>query len=196
MGLNYSVVVLVPAVEEFQLHARLRQAGAVEELPAPFGTCATLDFPLDDVLTTYLTRSLEEFGRRSGSKSETQLLKQFYPNFFPTETTGRVGCWYVDTLRGEAVDLIYVRLKAATSSMSRLLQHSPAIRKWFLEFSREVHAVAGFLDLEAEGLEFFCRSGQPISAALDEEGRAQHATEADRPFVVAIGAEYTRLIDE
>lgn len=171
MGLDYRVVILFLAAEEPRFYARLQQAGTMVELPAPFGTCVTLDFPLDDVMRAYLARGLTEEVQRQPGR-DARLRQRAHAAYFPTEATGRVGCWYLATFRPAGSDAVYVPLTAATTRMSRLLQQSPAIRYWFVDLCRDVHATAAFLDLEAEGYEFFCRAGQAMSVTVDEEGHA------------------------
>jgi hypothetical protein len=193
MGLDYSVVFVLPAAEEPRLRARLRQAGTVEELPAPFGTAVTLDFPLDDALRAFLDRErTEALGQPVGSPAFRGQGPD--PRYFPTDTTGRVGYWYWSTLRRHGLPDVYVQLTAATSHMSRLLERSAAVQQWFRELACELHATA-FLDLEEQGGAFFCRAGQAMFATVDEDGRVQEAAPADRAFVAATFEEYGRLLE-
>ena len=47
-----------------------------------------------------------------------------------------------------------------------------------------------------EGVEFFYREGQAISATLDEEAQVQQAAQVDWAFVATLSDEYGRLIEE
>lgn len=192
MGLDYRIVLLLPAQAESRLYARLRQAGTLER--TPFGLGATLDVPLDDPVFAFLADTVATLGGHRPVRP-TPGLAGAYPHYFPTDETGRVGYWYVDTLPA-AADTVYVRISAATSAMSRLLQHSPAVRQWVEVLCRELHAPAAFLDLEDEGLAFICRAGRPISATLDVEGHVRQAAPADQSFVMALGQEYRHLVEE
>ena len=118
MGLDYSyVLVIEPSVQE-QLLASVRRSGTMEQLPL-FGTCVTLNFSLDDALLAYLVdiKSRDESAHGPGSIDENR-----DHNYFPTNTTGRVGCIYLESQLDGASELLYVSFTAATSQMSRLFQ--------------------------------------------------------------------------
>jgi hypothetical protein len=168
MGLDYSYVLLIKQSDEQLLLEHIAQTGSIHELPEPFGTCVTLDFALDKILTPYLEVSIRDFNRDSRTRQWT-LEKSKNRNFFPTDTTGRVGCIYLEIKPSPPSEYAYVSFLAATSDMSRLLQDSPSIRKWFIQLSRLINASATFMDLEEQGFEFIYWQGNSVSATLNEE---------------------------
>jgi hypothetical protein len=168
MGLDYSYVLLIKQSDEQLLLEHIAQNGSIHELPKPFGTCVTLDFTLDKILTRYLEGSIRDFHRENRARQWT-LEKSKNRNFFPTDTTGRVGCIYLEIKRSPLMEYAYASFLAATSDMSRLLQDSPSIREWFIHLSRITNASAAFLDLEEQGFEFIYWQGKSVSATLTEE---------------------------
>jgi hypothetical protein len=195
MGLNFRYVMLVKQADEQRLLAHILQAGSIQQLPEPFGTCLTLTFHLDDALLWYLQGSI--YGAYNAytdnRKPKFFLNKSEYRDHFPTDTSGRVGCIYLESKQIEASDYSFFSFDAATSAMSRLFQHSLSIRNWFLNLSSMLQAEATFLDLESEGYEFIYRQGQPIVATLTQDLEVKIAAEMDQQAVVAICRDYDNL---
>lgn len=168
MGLDYSYVLLIKQSDEHLLLEHVARTGSITELPEPFGTCVTLDFTLDKTLTHYLEGSIRDFTRANRTRW-WPLDKSKNRDFFPTDTTGRLGCIYLEIKHSVPSEYAYVSFVAATSGMSRLLQDSPSIRAWFIELSRITNASAAFMDLEEQGFEFVYWQGDRVAAALTEE---------------------------
>jgi hypothetical protein len=195
MGLNFRYVMLIKQADEPRLLTHLLQVGSIQQLPEPFGTCLTLTFPLDDTLLWYLQGSI--YGAYSAyaanRKTKFFLNKNEHRDHFPTDTSGRVGCIYLESKQLEASGYSFFSFDAATSAMSRLFQHSLSIRNWFLDLSSVLQAEATFLDLEEEGYEFMYRQGQPIVATLTQNMEVKIAAEIDQQAVVAICRDYDNL---
>jgi hypothetical protein len=193
MGLNYSYVLVVAPAAEPRLDAYLRQAGSVEQLSKPYtGTCLTLDFPLDEALLAYLREDIQRSPDPARS-SWARFRKSDYRQHFPTDDTGRVGCLYLDSALDPVSGQLFVEFTAATSRMSRMLQDSSSIRRWFLDLSAELGATATFLHLEADGYRFIDLHGQETAAAVDEDLRVQTATAAERDAVLGLCWGYDTL---
>jgi hypothetical protein len=193
MGLNYSYVLLLEKSQESLLRTHVLQAGSLEELAAPFGTCAVLDFPLDEQLEVYLKKTVCE--RYGTSWPQTVCArKRDYREYFPTDTTGRVGCIYVERLPFLADEQVYACFTAATSRMSKLFQQSSSIRNWFLQLSQVAGAKAAFLDLEAEGYDFLSYQGRAVAARLTEDLAPLQPTALEQQALVEIARQYADLV--
>jgi len=193
MGLDYSYVLLIKRTEEPRLRAHLATVGSLQQFAAPFGTCVTLDFPLDEALVDYLK---ERIRAHHGDTWPWRLLfrkRSNYPEYFPTPTTGRIGCIYLVIKPVPSSDYAFVSFDAATSRMSWLFQRSASIKHWFVQLSRLVNASAAFLDVEEQGYEFFYRDGARITATLTEEGELVQASDRDQQAVRAIYHDYAKL---
>jgi hypothetical protein len=116
-------------------------------------------------LTTYLADTLRGQYTSRGLEPPGPTTRA-YRDYFPTATSGRVGCIYLASQPRPASELVYVCFTAATSSMSRLFQHSASIQHWFLILSQAVHAHAAFLDMEAAGYRFFYWQSRERAATL------------------------------
>jgi hypothetical protein len=192
MGLDYSYVLLIKQSDEPLLLEYIAQTGSIHELPEPFGTCITLDFALDNVLIDYLKISIRDFHGDSWTKWRP-LDKSKYRNFFPTDTTGRVGCIYLEIKPSPPSEYAYVSFVAATSNMSRLLQSSSSIREWFIQLSRLTNASTAFMDLEEQGFEFIYWQGNSVSATLNEELEVIQNTDLNSHLLVNVCQGYTNL---
>jgi hypothetical protein len=192
MGLDYSYVLLIKQSDERLLLEHIAQTGSIHELREPFGTCVTLDFALDNVLTDYLKISIRDFHGDSWTKWRP-LDKSKHRNFFPTDTTGRVGCIYLEIKPSPPSEYAYVSFVAATSSMSRLLQDSPSIREWFIQLSRLTNASAAFIDLEEQGFEFIYWQGNSVSATLNEELEVIQNADLNSHLLVNVCQGYANL---
>ncbi|OUJ68582.1 hypothetical protein BXP70_27870 [Hymenobacter crusticola] len=193
MGLDYSYVLLIKRTAEPSLRTHLMEVGSLTQLAAPFGTCVTLDFPLDEALVDYLKERIRD---HHGDAWPWRLLFQKrsgYPAYFPTPTTGRIGCIYLDIKPVPSSDYAFVSFDAATSRMSQLFQRSASIKNWFVHLSRFVNAKAAFLDTEEQGYEFFYRDGARITATLTEEGELVQAAARDQQAIRAIYHDYAKL---
>jgi hypothetical protein len=192
MGLDYSYVLLIKQSDEQLLLEHIAQNGSINELPEPFGTCVTLDFVLDDILSNYLKISIRDFYKDSWIKWRP-LDKSKYRNFFPTDTTGRVGCIYLEIKHSPLSEYAYASFLAATSTMSKLLQESSSIREWFIRLSRITNASAAFMDLEEQGFEFIYWQGKNISATLNEELEVTQNADLDSQSLIDVCKGYSDL---
>jgi hypothetical protein len=193
MGLNYCYALLLEKAKEPLLRTHLLQAGSLEELAAPFGTCAVLDFPLDEPLEAYLKKTVRE--RYGLSWQQTRCFrKRDYREHFPTDTTGRVGCIYVELLALPAAEHMYACFTAATSSMSKLFEQSSSIKIWFLGLSQVVGTTAAFLDLEADGYDFLTYQGRAVAARLMEDLAPLQPTTIESQELVEIARQYAELV--
>jgi hypothetical protein len=193
MGLNYCYALLVEKSKELLLRTHILQAGSLEELAAPFGTCAVLDFPLDEPLEAYLKKTVRErFG--PSWRQTLYFRKRDYREHFPTDTTGRVGCIYVELLPLPADEHMYACFTAATSDMSKLFQQSSSIRSWFRQLSQVAGAKAAFLDLEADGYDFLYYQGHAVAAQLTENLARIQPTALEQQGLVEIARQYAELI--
>ncbi|MCR5889910.1 hypothetical protein LRS06_19465 [Hymenobacter sp. J193] len=193
MGLDYSYVLFIKRSEECLLLTHLSQHGSIEELEEPFGTCVTLDFPLDKAILAYHEKTIRDL---YGDAWPWRLLldrKNYYPQLFPTDDTGRVGCIYLDVKESASGNYCFIRLKAATSCMSRLFQNSPSIRSWFLHLSSLLKTEATFLDMEEEGYHFIYRKGNLTTATVTEDLEAVEAAADDKQALIDICLEYDIL---
>ncbi|OUJ68777.1 hypothetical protein [Hymenobacter crusticola] len=187
MGLNYSYVLLIQRGEESRLRTFLSQVGAIEPLPAPVGTCITLTFPLDPVLLQYLKQAIR---KRDGAswKRAFCFRKSAYRDYFPTDTTGQLHGIDLAFQPLAASDYVFVSFTAPTSTMSRLFQHSPSIRRWFEQLSSVLSAKAAFLDLEAQGYDFLYHQGQFVTAIFPEQVSVSIAATTEQQICRAYNA--------
>ena len=192
MGLNYSYVLLIKQSDEQRLLKHISQNGSIKQLPEPFGTCVTLNFALDEILTHYLKISIRDFNGDSWTRW-WPLDKSKYRCFFPTDTTGRVGCIYLEIKPSSPGEHAYVSFTAATSGMSRLLQESPSIRSWFVHLSRVINTSATFLDLEEQGYEVIYWQGNSVSATLNEELEVTQNAGLDSLSLIDVCQGYSNL---
>ena len=171
MGENYSYVLLVEGSNKKKLWEYLQEKGTWSR--ALNSNCLVLPFELDKPITTYIKNRIRE-ERRFYQWGAIALTEQNYPAYI-TDGKGRIGCLYVDSYKSKTNKGHFITFMAATTEMSRLLQASSSIRKWFIVSSSVVGAVACFLDLEEQGYQLlYPEEGEIIAedALMKGEGFA------------------------
>lgn len=149
-----------------------------------------IDFPLDDAISMYLVENIRE---DEGLKFRNTLFfkKSKYRNYFPTDQTGRIGYITFSLLKGK--HHTFAIFMAVTTQMSYLFLDSKSVKDWFIQLSRDTHAIATFIDMEDMedmGCRFIYMNNEVVDILI-KEGNTTNDTEC-----LAIHEQYLRLLEE
>ncbi|NOS90820.1 MAG: hypothetical protein HOP30_02755 [Cyclobacteriaceae bacterium] len=188
MGLNYSYILMIDKAERANLQSLIekrcqRHKGESREY-------LMIDLPLDDAISMYLR---EDIQRDEGLKFRNTLFfkKSKYRDHFPTDQTGRIGAITFELL--EDTHQTFAIFMAVSTRISYLFLDSKSVRDWFIQLSKDTHAMATFIDLEDMedmGCRFVYKNNE-VADILIKEGNATNDTEC-----LAIHEQYLRLVEE
>jgi len=109
--------------------------------------CLCISFPLDAQIREYF----ENFDADWKSKCLCD---------FMHDNIGRIGCIYYSRYAIDDLPGYYKHeFTAAISSMSRLFENSPCIKKWFIDLSRASNSIMTYMDLEDSGIKLIYDKG-------------------------------------
>lgn len=182
MGLDYSYVLLIDKEEKAKLWEHIQNNGEQEDIV--YGnTCLSINFELDDSIFDYLKYTIRTDENLS-VKNTFLFKKDHYPDFFPDENLGRIGCIFLHFYDSKIKDKVFVSFSAATSRMSILFQDSDSIKSWFLNLSKTLQSIVMFIDLEDQGLKCFSLDGAELDLFIGDK------TEDENLMIKQIGLDY------
>lgn len=166
MGLDYSYITIFKKADKQKLTSRLSLDATINK--TDFGMCSTINFKVDKSILEYLKSIIRQ---NEGINLRTTLFfkKSRFKDYFSGDF-GKIGCVYIEEKVFPNTNYIFVSFSAATTSMSILFQNSASIKEWFISLSKEVNAVATFLDLEDNGYRFIYKNGQEVDIAFPRDG--------------------------
>lgn len=188
MGLNYSYILVIDKEEEANLLSLIKKRCQSNKEDSRENL--VIDFPLDDAISMYLVENIQE---DEGLKFRNTLFfkKSKYRDYFPTDQTGRIGYITFSLLKDK--HHTFAIFMAVTTQMSYLFLDSKSVKDWFIQLSRDTHAMATFIDMEDMedmGCRFIYMNNEEVDILI-KEGNATNDTEC-----LAIHEQYLRLIEE
>jgi hypothetical protein len=185
LGLNYSYILVIDKAEEANLLSLIEKR-CQRNKPDSLKNL-TIDFPLDDAISMYL---IEHIQRCEGRKFRNTLFfkKSKYRDYFPTDQTGRIGCITFSLLKDKLHT--FAIFMAVATRMSYLFLNSKSVKDWFIQLSRDTHAMATFIDMddmEDMGCRFIYKNNEVVDLLI-KEGNPTNDTEC-----LAIHEQYDRL---
>jgi hypothetical protein len=188
VGLNYSYILVIDKAEEANLLSLIEKR-CQRNKPDSLKNLV-IDFPLDDAISMYL---IEHIQRSEGRKFRNTLFfkKSKYRDYFPTDQTGRIGYITFSLLKDK--HHTFAIFMAASTRISYLFLDSKSVKDWFIQLSKDTHAMATFIDMEDMedmGCRFIYKNNEVIDILI-KECNATNDTEC-----LAIHEQYMRLIEE
>jgi len=186
VSLNYSYILVIDNAEKANLQSLIEkrcQRNKPDSLEY-----LTIDFPLDDAISMYLIKDIQKY---EGLKFRNTLFfkKSKYRDHFLTDQNGRIGYISYDML--EDAHHTFAIFTSVTTRVSSLFLDSKSIKDWFIQLSKNTHALATFIDLEDMedmGCRFLYKNNEVVDILI-KEGDATNDTEC-----FAIYQRYDRLI--
>lgn len=188
MGLNYSYILVINKEEEANLQSLIEKR--CQRKKRDSSEYLTIDFPLDDAISMYLVKDIQ---KGEGLKFRNTLFfkKSKYRDYFPTDQTGRIG--YITFSLLKEKHQTFAIFMAVATRISYLFLNSKSMKDWFIQLSKDTHAIATFIDMEDMedmGCRFIYKNNEEVDILI-KEGNATNDTEC-----FAIHQQYERLLEE
>ena len=155
MGFDYSFITVIKKIDKPKLTSFIAKHVTMEN--TSYGACATIVFKSDETIREFLKDSFSEL---EINESPYQILNAL------NNETAEIGYIYFDIKEVKNSEFIYTRFTAATTNMSLLFCNSISVKDWFINFGKNVNAIAIFLDLEEQDYKFIFKEGICVDVSV------------------------------